>query len=94
MISYGVYRSAALSTEAVPKSVAAKNGAVIAVTGNNEIIVTKDGNRVGGSKVSWVPTAVAIAPNGTDVAIGGEVSIGFLFPDRYDYSRANGVVTA
>ncbi|KAJ3172014.1 hypothetical protein HDU88_006826 [Geranomyces variabilis] len=66
------YKSAILATGGIPKAIAASKGITIAVTVNNQIILSKDGAQLGDKKLDWTPASVAIAPNGKDVAVGGE----------------------
>ncbi|KAI8907500.1 WD40-repeat-containing domain protein [Powellomyces hirtus] len=66
------FKSAILATGGIPKAIGAKNGVAIAVTVNNQIIIAKDGQQIGDKKLDWTPGSVAIAPNGVNVAVGGE----------------------
>ncbi|KAJ3017114.1 hypothetical protein HKX48_003710 [Thoreauomyces humboldtii] len=66
------FAGSAISTNGIPKAVAAKNGLAIAVTINNQIIITKQGARVSEIKVEWTPWSIAISPDGAQVAVGSE----------------------
>ncbi|KAJ3182926.1 WD repeat-containing protein 1 [Gaertneriomyces sp. JEL0708] len=68
-----------IATGSLPKGVASSNGTSIYVTVNGEAVVISNGQRVSEVKLSWVPTSVAIAPNGVNVAIGGEDNKVHLF---------------
>ncbi|KAI8823957.1 WD40-repeat-containing domain protein [Fimicolochytrium jonesii] len=69
-----VFGSAALSTGALPRSIAASPDTEIAVTVTvaPQVIIVKDGQRVAEVKLDYVPVSVAVAPNGKEIAIGGE----------------------
>lgn len=59
----------------MPKGIACKRDITIVTTIGKELLVLKDNCKVSDFKVDYVPTAVAISPNGVDVAIGSEVKI-------------------
>ncbi|KAJ3290770.1 Structural maintenance of chromosomes protein 2 [Borealophlyctis nickersoniae] len=65
------FDAAIISTAAIPKGVAGKNGTVVSVAINNEAYVIHDGNKTTVS-LPYTPSSVAINPSGTEVAIGGE----------------------
>ena len=58
----------------MPKDVAAFHDVSIVVT-LKEILVIQAGKKISSLAVDYTPGAVAISPNGTEVAIGGEVQI-------------------
>ncbi|KAJ3064106.1 hypothetical protein HK102_008282, partial [Quaeritorhiza haematococci] len=62
-----------VSTGAQPKSVAARKAFVVTSTANKEVVVTKaaDGSKLGAVTVDFEPTAVAVSPDATEVAVGG-----------------------
>ncbi|KAI9099792.1 nitrous oxide reductase [Phlyctochytrium arcticum] len=66
------FDAASVATGSVPRAVAAHNGYAIATTIDNTVIITKSGSRLSDLKLSFTPSAVAISPSGSDVAIGGE----------------------
>ncbi|KAI8615598.1 WD40-repeat-containing domain protein [Chytriomyces sp. MP71] len=62
----------AAGTNGVPVGVATQNGVVVVATSTGQITVSKDGSQIASLSVDWVPSAVALSPNGATIAIGDE----------------------
>ncbi|KAJ3205559.1 hypothetical protein HDU82_005132 [Entophlyctis luteolus] len=66
------FSSNAVGTDGVPVGVASCNGVTVVVTITGNISVKRDGAQVASLSVPWVPTAVALNPSATVIAIGDE----------------------
>ncbi|KAJ3402086.1 hypothetical protein HDU80_005385 [Chytriomyces hyalinus] len=62
----------ASGTSGAPVDIAARNGVSVVATSTGKITVSKDGVPTASLSVDWVPTAVALSPNGSTIAIGDE----------------------
>jgi WD40 repeat protein len=72
-LSSGEYVSeAVLGGQPKDLSVCPSDGSLVAVATNKGLVLVRDGSVVATSEVSWDPTSVSFAPDGTEIAVGGE----------------------
>ncbi|KAJ3309639.1 hypothetical protein HDV04_005889 [Boothiomyces sp. JEL0838] len=71
-VSDKTYKPEVVATGGVPKALSVAKGVSVVATINSEVIIITNGQKEKSFKTSFPPTAVAISPNGSTIAVGSE----------------------